>query len=83
LDTFKLVLNGKKNVDTSLSIIKDLLCYKNRWYIPKDKALKPTILEAEHDSRMAGHSGTYKTIGKVRANLYSPKMDEQITEYVR
>jgi len=32
---------------------------------------------------MAGHFGTYKTIGRVRANFYWPKMDEQITEYVR
>ena len=26
LDTFKSVLKGKKNVDTSLTIIKELLC---------------------------------------------------------
>jgi len=39
-------------------------------------------MEAEHDSRMAGHFGTYKTIGRVRGNFYWPKMDEQITEYV-
>jgi len=32
---------------------------------------------------IAGHFGTYKTIGRVRANLYWPKMDENITEYVR
>jgi len=83
LDTFKSVLKGEKNVNTSLSIIKDLLSYKNRWYIPKDEALKRIIMEAEHDSRMAGHFGAYKTIGRVRANIYWPKMDEQITEYVR
>jgi len=83
LDMFKGVLKGEKNVDTSLSIIKDLLCYKNRWYIPKDEPLKRIIIEAQPDSRMAGHFGTYKTIGRVRANLYWPKMDEQITEYVR
>ena len=41
LDTFKSELKGEKNVDTSLSIIKDLRDYKNRWYIPKDEALKP------------------------------------------
>ena len=52
------------------------------WYIPKDEALKRIIMEAENDSRMAGHFGTYKTIGRVRANFYWPKMEEQITEYV-
>jgi len=83
LDTFKSALKGKKNVDTSLSIIKDLRCYKNRWYMPKDESLKRIIIEGEHDSRMAGHFGTYKTIGRVMANFYWPKMDEQIMEYVR
>src|SRR5207302_6960566 len=36
-----------------------------------------------HDSRLAGHFGTYKTIGRIRANFYWPKMDDYITEYVR
>jgi len=49
LDTFKSVLKGEKNVDTSVSIIKDLLCYKNRWYIPNDEGLKRIIIVAEHD----------------------------------
>jgi len=80
---FKSVLKGENNVDTCLCILKDLLCYKNRWCILKDKALKRIIMKTEHDSRMAEHFGTYKTIGRVRANLYWPKMDEQITEYVR
>jgi len=82
LDTFKSVLKGEKNVYTSLTIIKELLCYKNRWYIPKEEALKRIIKEAEDDSRMARHFGTYKTIGRGRANFYWPKMDEQITEYI-
>ena len=83
LDTFKSVLKSNKNVDRSLSVEKDLLCYKNRWYIPEDETLKRIIMEAEHDSRVAGHFGTYKTIGRVRANFYWPKMDKQITKYIR
>jgi len=83
LDPFKSVLKGEKKVVTSLCIIKDLLFYKNRWYIPKDEALKRIMMEAEHDSSMAGHFRTYKTIGRVRANFYRPKINEQMTEYVR
>jgi len=49
LDTFKLVLKGENNIDTRLTIIKELHCYKNRWYIPKDEALKRLIMEAEYD----------------------------------
>jgi len=83
LATLKALLKGDSKVDTNFSIEKDLLLYKNRWYIPKDEGLRRTIMEAEHDSKIAGHFGTYKTIGRVRANFYWPKMDESITEYVR
>jgi len=83
LATLKELLKGDSKVDTNCSIEKDLLLFKNRWYIPKDEGLRRTIMEAEHDSKIAGHFETYKTICRVRANLYWPKMDENITEYVR
>ena len=80
LATLKALLKADSKVDTNFSIKKDLLLYKNRWYIPKVEGLRRTIMEAEHDSKIAGHFGTYKTIGRVRANFYWPKMDEHITE---
>ena len=83
LATLKALLKGDSKVNTNFSIEKNLLLYKNRWYIPKDKGLRPTIMEAEHDSKIDGHIGTYNTIGRVRANSYWPKIDENITEYVR
>jgi len=83
LAMLKALLKGDSKVNTNFTIEKDLLLYKNRWYIPKDKGLRRTIMEAEHDSKIAGHFATYKTIGRVRANFYWPKMDENITEYVR
>jgi len=83
LATLQALLAGHSKVDTSFSIEKDLFLYKNRWYIPKDESLRGTIMEAEHDSKIAGHYGTYKTVGRVRAHFYWPKMDEKITEYVR
>jgi len=79
LATLKAILKGDSKVHTNFSIEKDLLLYKNRWYIPKDEGLRRSIREAEHDSKIAGHFGTYKTIGRVRANFYGPKMDESIT----
>ena len=69
--------------DPNFIIEKDLLLYKNRWYIPEDKGLRKQIMEAEHDSRLVGHFRTYKTIGRIRANFYWPKMDDYIREYVR
>jgi len=83
LPTLEALHKGDSKVDTNFSIEKDLLLYKNRWYIPKDQGLRQTFMKAEHDSKIAGHFGTYKTIGRVRANFYWPKMDENITKYVR
>jgi len=70
LTTLKALLKGESKVDTIFSIENDLLLYINRWYIPKDQGLSRTIMEAEHDSKIAGHFGTYKTIGRVRATFY-------------
>jgi len=50
LATLKAHLKGDSKVDTNFSIEKDLLLYKNTWYIPKDEGLRQTIMEAEHDS---------------------------------
>jgi len=83
LATLKALHKGDSKVDTNFSIQKDLVLYKTRWYIPKDEGLRRTIMEVEHDSKIAGHFGTYKTIGRVRANFYWPKIDENITQYVR
>jgi len=83
LATLKALLKGDSQVNRNFSIEKDLLLYKNSWYIPKDEGLRRMIMEAEHDSKIAGHFRTYKTIGRVRANLYWPKIEENITEYIR
>jgi len=82
LTTLKALLHGDSKVDTNFSMRKDLLLDKNRWYFPKNEGLRRTIMEAEQDSKIAGHLRTYKSIGKVRANFYWPKMDENITEYI-
>jgi len=37
LATIKVLLKGNSKVDTNFSIEKDLLLYKNRWYIPKEE----------------------------------------------
>jgi len=69
LSMLQWLLKWDCQVATNLSIEKDLLVYKNRWDIPKDDGLSRMIKEAEHDSKIAGHFGTYKTIGSIRANF--------------
>ena len=43
----------------------------------------PTILESEHDSKVAGHFGQEKTIELVRRNFWWPRMDTDITAYIQ
>jgi len=51
-------VKGEKDADSNFDIENELLLYKNKWYIPKDENLRQTIMEAEHNSCMAGHFGT-------------------------
>ena len=60
-----------------------LLFVKGRWYVPSNKELKNKILMAEHDSRIAGHFGQFKTLERIKANFYWPRMDQEVEEYVR
>ena len=58
----------------------DILHYRGRLNIPKQ--MIPTILESEHDSKVAGHFGQEKTIELVRRNFCWPGMDSDITTYI-
>jgi len=40
-------------------------------------------MESEHDTKVAGHMGQYKTIKLIRRNFWWPKMNERIIEFVR
>ena len=59
----------------------DLLHYRGRLYIPK--SIIETILESEHDSKVAGHFGQDKTIELVRWNFWWPRMDFHIKKYIQ
>ena len=83
LARLKALLKGDSKGDTTFSNEKDLLLYNNWSYIPNDESLRQAIRKTEHFSKIAGQFGTYKIIGRVRANFYWPKMDENMTEYVR
>ena len=73
---------GSRNVGTAVSMEDGLLFVKGRWYVPGNKELKTEILKAEHDSRVAGHFGQFKTLERIKANFFWPKMDQEVEEYV-
>jgi len=64
--------------------MKDRCVYrKGMLWIPNDRNLIRQILESEHDTKVAGHMGQDKTIELIRRNFWWPRMNEQITDFVR
>ena len=72
--------------------MKDGVLYK-KWESPKKnlcsmklvvpKSLHGTILEAAHDSKMAGHLGVNKTLSKIKTSFHWYKMRESVRLWVR
>ena len=60
-----------------------LLYYKNRLFIPSNKAILTEIAKGCHDSKVAGHFGKEKKIELVTRNFHWEKLSEWINEYVR
>src|SRR5436853_3918107 len=77
------VLAGAKDISKDLTLEDGLLFRKGCWVVPDSRELKNMILKAEHDSRVAGHFGQFKTLERVKANFFWPKMDLEVEEYVR
>ena len=73
---------GSKNVGKAVTMEDGLLFVKGRWYVLSNKELKNKILKAEHDSRVTGHLGQFKTLERIKANLYWPRVDQEVEEYV-
>ena len=74
---------GSKDVGKTVTMEDGLLFVKGRWYVPSNKELKNKILKAENASRVAGHFGQFKTLERIMANFYWPKMDQEVEEYAR
>jgi len=58
-----------------------LLYRKNKLWIPEGRI--QSVMESEHDTKVAGHMGQDKTIKLIRRNLWWPKMNERIIDFVR
>jgi len=66
-----------------LGMDKGCVYRKGMLWVPADEALIRSILESEHDTKVAGHMGQDKTIELIRRNFWWPKMDERIIDFVR
>ena len=83
LATKEAVKGRKDGTDSQFEIEDDLLMWKKWWYIPNNIELKNMILHDNHDSKIAGHFGTYKTLERLKHNYHWHKMEEDVKDYVR
>ena len=58
------------------------MLYDNRIYVPQDDAIRLELLDQHHDSPLAGHYGTAKTIELLSRNYWYPSMHAHIKSYV-
>jgi len=96
-ELFKQIMRAQQNDETCQQVVtrssfsrnemnlesKEGIVYKdNRVFVPPISNLKTQILKLFHDSPIAGHAGTEKTIELIKRELYWYGMDREIKEYV-
>jgi len=54
-------------IDKNFTITSDLLCWKNRIYVPE--GIRQRIIQSEHDSKVAGHFGRERTLESISRNF--------------
>jgi hypothetical protein len=75
---------SRKTVHSAEWSEKDnLLTFRGKIYVPKDRDLRRRIVEQHHDSRIAGHPGRWKTLELVSRNYWWPQMSRYIGTYVK
>jgi len=67
------------NVDENFTIKNELLCWKNRVYVPE--GLRQRKIQSEHDSKVAGHFGRERTVELLSRNFYWTNMERDVRKY--
>jgi len=69
-----------KSAEWSLS--DGLLYFQGKIYVPDTSDLRRRIVVLSHDSRLAGHSGRWKTLELASQNYWWPQMSRYVGRYV-
>lgn len=72
-------LSSGGNIDKKYNIQNNLLCCKDREYVPK--GLRKRIMESEHDSTVGGHFGRERTMVLLTQIFYWPNMEMDVRKY--
>ena len=70
LATQDAVTAKRGGLDPHFSIEDELLLWQGECYIPDDRDLKNMILHDNHDSKIAGHFGIYKTLERLKRKFH-------------
>lgn len=62
---------------------QDVIIWKGRIMLPNDSQLLKMIMTEFHASKVGGHAGTTRTIVRINAQFYWPKMREDIRKFVQ
>jgi transposase InsO family protein len=65
------------------SEVENLLMFRGKIYVPKNRDLRRRIVAQHHDTRIAGHAGRWKTLELVSRNYWWPQMSRYIGLYVK
>ena len=53
------------------------------WRVFAPDSMRKEIMTEAHNSRIAGHSGSFRTIGRIREQFWWPGMDADVAEHVK
>jgi hypothetical protein len=68
--------------DDNFRVINGIIYYKGRIFLVPESAFKAKILQACHDSPMAGHQGIGKTYRQVRERFSWKGLKEDVVNHV-
>jgi hypothetical protein len=82
-DQFACQLLDGQVQDDNFKVMNDLIYYKDRIFLVPGLAFKAKVLQAYHDSLMAGHQGINKTYRQVRERFSWKGLKEDVIKNVK
>ncbi|OMO79377.1 reverse transcriptase [Corchorus capsularis] len=79
----QILTKANSQSDKGFSMHDGLVFFRGRVVIPEGHALQLTLLQEYHASLIGGHAGVKKTLARLAANFYWPKMRQSIEQFIQ
>eukprot|EP00253_Pinus_taeda_P001507 PITA_01507 len=78
-------VKGKNNVvaDDRYKVVDEIIYYRDQIFLTEGSQLKKKILQASHDSPLAGHQGFTKTYRAIRERFSWKGLKEDVLQHIR